>query len=54
MLMGLTMLLSARGLAQGIIINELFNAGTNEEWIELLVVQDSLDIRSFWHKFFLQ
>jgi phosphatidylserine/phosphatidylglycerophosphate/cardiolipin synthase-like enzyme len=33
--------------AQGVIINELFNSGSTDEWVELLVVQDSLDIRSW-------
>lgn len=32
---------------QGIIFNELFNSGGNDEWIELLVVQDNLDIRGW-------
>lgn len=32
---------------QSIIINELFNSGGNDEWIELLVVQDSLDLRGW-------
>lgn len=34
-------------LAQGVIINELYNSGGNDEWIELLVVQDSLDMRGW-------
>lgn len=34
-------------IAQGITINELYNSSGNDEWIELLVVQDSLDIRSW-------
>jgi phosphatidylserine/phosphatidylglycerophosphate/cardiolipin synthase-like enzyme len=33
--------------AQGVIINELFNSSGGDEWIELLVVQDSLDMRSW-------
>jgi len=34
--------------SQSIIINEIYNAGnTNDEWLELLVVQDSLDIRNW-------
>lgn len=33
--------------AQPIIINELFNSSGNDEWIELLVVQDQLDIRNW-------
>ncbi len=33
---------------QSIIINEIYNAGnTNDEWLELLVVQDSLDLRNW-------
>ncbi len=33
--------------AQPIIINELFNSSSNDEWVELLVVQDQLDIRNW-------
>lgn len=33
--------------SQSIIINELYNSGGNDEWLELLVVQDSLDIRNW-------
>ena len=33
---------------QPIVINELFNSGSsNDEWIELLVLQDSLDLRNW-------
>lgn len=40
-------LLSNPSNAQQIIINELYNSVGNDEWIELLVVQDSLDLRSW-------
>ena len=41
-------LLTVIGYSQSIIINELFNSGTNtDEWIELLVLQDGLDIRGW-------
>jgi phosphatidylserine/phosphatidylglycerophosphate/cardiolipin synthase-like enzyme len=33
--------------SQSIIINELFNSGGNDEWIELLILQDGLDIRNW-------
>lgn len=33
--------------AQSIIINELYNSSGNDEWIELLVIQDQLDIRNW-------
>lgn len=33
--------------SQSIIINELYNSSGNDEWIELLVVQDSLDLRNW-------
>ncbi|MBI3765738.1 MAG: choice-of-anchor D domain-containing protein, partial [Ignavibacteriales bacterium] len=33
--------------AQQMIINELYNSSGNDEWVELLVVQDSLDIRNW-------
>ncbi|MBI4546892.1 MAG: choice-of-anchor D domain-containing protein [Ignavibacteriae bacterium] len=33
--------------AQQIIINELYNSSGSDEWVELLVVQDSLDLRSW-------
>ncbi len=32
---------------QPIIINEIYNSSGNDEWIELLVVQDGLDIRNW-------
>jgi phosphatidylserine/phosphatidylglycerophosphate/cardiolipin synthase-like enzyme len=32
---------------QSIIINEIYNSSGNDEWLELLVVQDSVDIRNF-------
>lgn len=33
--------------SQPIIINELYNSGGSDEWLELLVVQDGLDIRNW-------
>src|ERR1051325_4430413 len=33
--------------AQAIIINEVYNSSANDEWIELLVVKESLDIRGY-------
>jgi len=33
--------------AQPVIINELYNSNANDEWIELLVVEDSLDMRNW-------
>ncbi|MBK9099764.1 MAG: T9SS type A sorting domain-containing protein [bacterium] len=33
--------------SQPIIINELYNSGGNDEWLELLVVEDSLDLRNW-------
>lgn len=33
--------------SQQVIFNELFNSGGNDEWIELLVIQDSLDMRGW-------
>ena len=33
--------------SQPIIINEIYNSSGNDEWIELLVVQDSLDLRNW-------
>jgi phosphatidylserine/phosphatidylglycerophosphate/cardiolipin synthase-like enzyme len=32
---------------QSIIINEIYNSNGNDEWVELLVVQDSLDLRNW-------
>ncbi|MEO8232771.1 MAG: phospholipase D-like domain-containing protein [Ignavibacteriota bacterium] len=32
---------------QSVIINELYNSSGNDEWIELLVVQDSVDLRNW-------
>lgn len=33
--------------AQSVIINELYNSSGNDEWVELLVVQDGLDLRGW-------
>lgn len=33
--------------SQPIIINEIYNSGSNDEWIELLVVKDSSDLRGW-------
>jgi len=33
--------------AQSVIINEIYNSSASDEWIELLVVQDALDMRGF-------
>ncbi len=33
--------------AQPVVINELFNSNATDEWVELLVVQDSLDMRAW-------
>ena len=33
--------------SQPVIINEIYNSSSTDEWIELLVVQDSLDLRSW-------
>ena len=41
------LLLNPNILAQPIVINELYNSGSSDEWIELLVVNDGLDIRNW-------
>ena len=33
--------------SQPILINELYNSSSNDEWLELLVVQDSVDLRNW-------
>ena len=33
--------------SQSIIINELYNSGGNDEWVELLVLDDNLDLRGW-------
>lgn len=33
--------------SQQIIINELYNSGGNDEWVELLVLEDNLDLRGW-------
>ena len=40
-------IISPKLYGQGIIINEIYNSSSTDEWIEFLVVQDSLDIRSW-------
>lgn len=39
--------LISSAFSQPIIINEIYNSSSNDEWIELLVVQDSLDLRNW-------
>lgn len=41
------LLLSGSLSAQSVIINEVYNSSGNDEWIELLVVQDSVDLRNW-------
>ena len=41
------LLLSFAIQPQSIIINELYNSSATDEWVELLVVQDGLDIRNW-------
>ncbi len=43
----LAILFTPRALSQQVIINELYNSSGNDEWIELLTVQDSLDLRGW-------
>ncbi|MBI5020071.1 MAG: T9SS type A sorting domain-containing protein [Ignavibacteriales bacterium] len=40
-------LFSIIGFSQSIIINEIYNSSSTDEWIELLVVQDGLDVRGW-------
>lgn len=40
-------LVSPRAQGQQVLINELYNSSGNDEWVELLVVQDSLDMRGW-------
>lgn len=42
-----TLLFSISIFSQPIIINELYNSGGNDEWMELLVLQDGLDLRNW-------
>ena len=43
----LLFLIMPSAYSQPIIINELYNSGGNDEWLELLVLQDSLDLRNW-------
>jgi len=43
----ISLLLAGFIFPQSIIINEVYNSSGNDEWIELLVVQDSLDLRNW-------
>lgn len=40
-------LLVNSAFSQPVIINEIYNSSSSDEWIELLVVQDSLDLRNW-------
>ncbi|MBK7629915.1 MAG: T9SS type A sorting domain-containing protein [Ignavibacteriales bacterium] len=42
-----TLILAASINAQSVIINEVYNSSASDEWIELLVVQDSVDLRNW-------
>lgn len=41
------LLFSISIFSQPIIINELYNSGSNDEWLELLVLEDGLDLRNW-------
>ncbi len=43
----LALILTISIKAQSVIINELYNASGSDEWLELLVVQDSVDLRNW-------
>lgn len=43
----LLLIISVTLNSQPIIINEIYNSSASDEWIELLVVQDSLDLRNW-------
>lgn len=43
----LSLVLFSTAFGQQIIFNELLNSGSSDEWVELLVVQDSLDLRGW-------
>jgi len=43
----LALILISSAFSQPVIINEIYNSSSNDEWIELLVVQDSLDLRNW-------
>ncbi len=39
--------IASTAISQQVVINELFNSSATDEWVELLVVQDSLDMRAW-------
>jgi len=41
------LIFSSTTLAQSVIINEVYNSSSSDEWIELLVLQDDLDMRNW-------
>ncbi len=43
----LALILISSAFSQPIIINEIYNSSSSDEWVELLVVQDSLDMRNW-------
>ena len=43
----ISFVLAPRLQSQQVIVNELYNSGGSDEWIELLIVQDSLDLRGW-------
>ncbi|MBU0473338.1 MAG: T9SS type A sorting domain-containing protein [Bacteroidetes bacterium] len=43
----LILLFSSITFSQSVIINEIYNSSSNDEWIELLVLEDGLDMRNW-------
>lgn len=47
LIFALMILITSTSFSQQVIINELYNSSGNDEWLELLVVQDGLDMRGW-------
>ncbi|MBU1679519.1 MAG: hypothetical protein KKD86_11830, partial [Bacteroidetes bacterium] len=47
LLMSMIILISSFSFGQSVIINEIYNSSSTDEWVELLVLQDATDLRAW-------
>lgn len=41
------LIVTSSNFSQSVIINEVYNSSGNDEWVELLIVEDNVDLRNF-------
>ena len=47
LILGLLLFVSSLNFAQSVIINEIYNSSSSDEWIELVVLEEGLDMRNW-------